>query len=141
MRVHMKYLAVLAVLAAACGQQPPMDEQMQRDLEAASAGSVELAPRGGQKVVSAIELAPLSKPAVAPTRRIPAPSPQRETKILQPAPRAEPAAARPASAPRVSPPPPGGYKTMDEIIRNAPFPIKPWTSALGTPALGLQTTA
>lgn len=126
MRVHMRILTVAAaLLSAACGQNPPMDEQLKRDLEAASTGSVELAPRSGQEVVSAIELAPQSKPAVAPTRRVPAPSPKRETRVLQPVPRAEPAASRPAPAPRVSPPPPGGYKTMEEIIRNAPFPIKP----------------
>jgi hypothetical protein len=126
MRVNLRFLTVAAALvSAACGQSPPMDEQLKRDLEAASAGGVELAPRSGQQVVSAIELAPQSKPAIAPTRRVPAPSPRRETKVQQPVPRTEPAASRPAPAPRVSPPPPGGYKTMEEVIRNAPFPIKP----------------
>ena len=36
-----------------------------------------------------------------------------------------PATQRPLPASAVSPPPPGGYKTMGELIRKAPFPINP----------------
>lgn len=116
----------VAVFVAACGRAPSMDESMKRDLEAASAGSIELAPRSGSQIVTAAEIVPATKPVVAPTRRTqpPAPAPRRETPA--PAPVAtEPSATRPVTTPRVSPPPPGGYKTVDEVIRNAPFPIKP----------------
>jgi len=36
-----------------------------------------------------------------------------------------PATQRPSAAGAISPPPPGGYKTMGELIRKAPFPINP----------------
>jgi hypothetical protein len=103
-----------------------MDDTLKRDLEAASAGSVEMAPQSSQQIVSATELVPLSKPAVTKTRRVPAPAPKPKPRTPQVAPVSnEPSAPRPVSTPRVSPPPPGGYKTIDEVIRNAPFPIKP----------------
>jgi hypothetical protein len=103
-----------------------MDDALKRDLEAASAGSIELAPKGGQQIVSATELVPLSKPVVTNTRRASAPAPRPKPHTPQVAPADdEPAAQRPISTPKVSPPPPGGYKTVGEVIRNAPFPIKP----------------
>jgi hypothetical protein len=126
MRVHISIMVVAGALLAACGRQPSIDEEMKRDLEAASAGSIELAPSGGQKVVSAIELAPQAKPQVTKARpaQAPARTPPRVTlQTTTAAP--EPAAPRPSSAPKVSPPPPGGYKSVGEVIRNAPFPIKP----------------
>jgi hypothetical protein len=103
-----------------------VDDALKRDLEAASAGSVEMAPRSGQQIVSAAELVPVSKPAVTKARRVPAPA-QKPTPVTRQAAAAsnEPSAPRPVSTPQVSPPPPGGYKTIDDVIRNAPFPIKP----------------
>lgn len=127
MRLHLSAMTVsITLLVAACGS-PSVDESLKRDLEAASAGSIELAPSGGQKVVSAIELAPQSKPVVTSTRRVPAPAPTRRPQIPQDSAvtNSEPAAVRPSTTPQVSPPPPGGYKTVGEVIRNAPFPIKP----------------
>jgi hypothetical protein len=129
----MRYLPTLplltisvALLSAACGGDPSLDDALKRDLEAASAGSIELAPKGGQQVVSAMELTPQAKPVVTKTRRVPAPAPRPKPHNPQPAPASnEPTAPRPVSTPKVSPPPPGGYKTIDEVIRNAPFPIKP----------------
>ena len=106
-----------------------MDEDLQADLQAATASTIELAPRGqGTRVVSAHEPKQPTQPKVTPVRRVtrPAPEPQPETR--QPTRTAEtnePAAARPTSTPAVQPPPPGGYKTVNEVIRNAPFPIKP----------------
>jgi len=51
--------AVGALLAAACGRQSRIDDQMKRDLEAASVSTMELSPNGGgQGVVSAIEQLP-----------------------------------------------------------------------------------
>ena len=53
--------------------------------------------------------------------RAEAPAPR----VTQPAPAAQ--SSRPVvfDANVIAPPPPGGYKTVDEVIRNAPFPIKP----------------
>jgi uncharacterized protein with LGFP repeats len=109
--------AAAALFATACGGQPRMDDQMKRDLEAASASTMELAPTGGgQRVVSAIEQLPQAQPKPTTTRRVAAP-----TKTLSP----DPAATRPTQRPAVNPPPPGGYKTIGEVLKNAPFPIKP----------------
>ena len=116
----------IALLAAACSSQSSVDDALKRDLEAASAGSIELAPKGGQQIVSATELVPLSKPVVTNTRRASPPAPRPKPHTPQVAPSTdEPSAPRPVSTPKVSPPPPGGYKTVGEVIRNAPFPIKP----------------
>jgi len=38
---------------------------------------------------------------------------------------AAPATQRPSAQGAISAPPPGGYKTMGELIRKAPFPINP----------------
>jgi hypothetical protein len=37
----------------------------------------------------------------------------------------DPATPRPSAQGAISAPPPGGYKTMGELIRKAPFPINP----------------
>ena len=105
-------------------------DALQRDLQAASAGTIELAPRTpGTQVVSAIESKrPPAQPRVAPIRRASGPAPTPEPETLQPTRTAvanKPAAKRPTTTPAVQPPPPGGYKTVGEVIRNAPFPIKP----------------
>lgn len=126
-----KLIPVLLIAAAACGRQSsPMDEALQRDLQAASAGTIELAPRmPGTQVVSAIESKrPPAEPRVAPVRRASGPAPAPESETPQPTRTAEsnePTAKRPTTTPAVQPPPPGGYKTVGEVIRNAPFPIKP----------------
>ena|SRR5687768_2362609 len=118
-------LAVIAI-SAACSRSPEMDAQMKADLDAASAASLELAPRGqATKVVSAIESKNVARPTVAPVRKTVAPArtPRPETPAVV---SSEPVAKAPVAAPpRVQPPPPGGYKTVGEVIRNAPFPIKP----------------
>jgi hypothetical protein len=117
--------AVAALLAAACGRQSPMDDQLKKDLEAASASTMELAPNGGgQRVVSAIEQLPHNQPKPATTRRVAAPAKAPEkTQTAQSS--TDPAATRPVQRPAVNPPPPGGYKTIDEVLKKAPFPIKP----------------
>jgi hypothetical protein len=137
-------LALAAVIAlAACDRAAPgsMDDAMRRDLEAVQAGTIEMAPAGdGQKVVSAIEQTRRAQPQPrTPAPRAPdvarevaqnaEPEPAPDPVSTAPAPTStEPVATRPSSAPRVSPPPPGGYKTVGEVIRNAPFPIKPATT-------------
>jgi len=127
---------------------------LSRDLDLASAAGVSLAPSGtGTQVVSAVELgaAPERAPAAAPKA---AASPRKApVRKARPQPRAEPAPVEeveeapveapapaevaPAPAPAVDAPlprpmpnqrrepPPGGWKTPSEIIRNAPFPINP----------------
>lgn len=118
-----------ALCLAACSRPQSMDDQMRKDLEAASAATFELAPAAaGQKVVSAIEQtgrpqqkAPSARTETNATGRTE--SPQRKPDSSSRA--TEPAATRPLPASSVSAPPPGGYKTMDEVLRKAPFPIKP----------------
>ena len=131
----MRYIRMTPVIAAlalmACGRQSEPDPQLKADLEAASAGTIELAPSGsGTNVVSGIEQVQRNQQkTTAPRPRTPVTSPtanatQTESPAAQ---RTEPAATVPTSRPAVQPPPPGGYKTVDEVIRNAPFPIKPVT--------------
>jgi hypothetical protein len=130
MRHFISYTSVCAALAlAACGRQSTMDEQMKRDLEAASVGGIELAPTGARtNVVSAIESKQPMVPKVTPTRRAPAPAqtpPPIAPQVTET--NTDPIATRPVTRPAISPPPPGGYKSVNEVIRNAPFPIKPAT--------------
>lgn len=127
-----------ALVLAACNGAPDVDDQLRKDLEAASASAIELAPRApSTKVVSGIEQVqraqprptaprPKAPPAEREVAQSPDPLPTPEPRVVQQAPvSTEPAAQRPSSTPRVQQPPPGGYKTVDEVIRNAPFPIKP----------------
>ena len=117
-------MAATAVLAACTSE---MDARMKEDLAAASATTMEMAPAGGGlKVVSAIEQTGKVQPQVTRSRKTVAPArtPRPETPQAAET-RTEPAATIPVSRPAVSPPPPGGYKTMGEVLRNAPFPIKP----------------
>lgn len=142
-------LAALALLAglAACsdaGASPEPDAELRRELDAAK---LEMRPTGaGTDFVGAIEQVP--RAAVAPSaprprevarqapRRAqppqPAPAPQvvsapepveAEEMTFDPA----PVARRPVqqATPAISPPPPGGYKSVNEVMRNAPFPINP----------------
>lgn len=122
--------AASIVTLAACGSQSaPLDDALQRDLQAASAATIELAPRAqGTQVVSALESKTPAQPRQAPVRRANGPAPDPEPQSRQPTRSAEsnePVATRPVTSPAVQPPPPGGYKTVNEVIRNAPFPIKP----------------
>lgn len=123
---RLSFAFAITALSAACSRSPEMDAQMKADLDAASTATVELAPRGpSTRVVSAIESKNPTRPTVAPVRKTVAPArtplPETPTVVAQ-----EPIAKAPVSAPpKVQPPPPGGYKTVGEVIRNAPFPIKP----------------
>ena len=125
-RAYFPVAFALTALAAACSRSPAMDAQMKADLDAASTATVELAPRGPTTaVVSAIESNKPVQPTVAPVTKTVAPArtprPETATVIAQ-----EPVAKAPAPArAQIQPPPPGGYKTVGEVIRNAPFPIKP----------------
>lgn len=126
MTTRLSTLLALSALLAACSRSPDMDAQMKADLDAASAATVEMAPRGpATKVVSAIESKNVTRPTVAPVKKTVAPArtPRPETPTVV---SNEPVAKAPTPAPpKVQPPPPGGYKSVGEVIRNAPFPIKP----------------
>ena len=146
MPAHPRSIAIVISLAAlaACGRTAPStDAGLQRDLDLAKGQGLELAPQGNARAtLSADELIPsgnrsrsasqqLAK-ATAPQRATPAPI---EPPVAQqPVPAAQsgdtvvavaPATPRPSAAGAISPPPPGGYKTMGELIRKAPFPINP----------------
>jgi hypothetical protein len=134
-------LAALAGLAACGGggNTTQASGDLQRDLQlAGSQPSLELLPNASRTaVVSAIEQTGTAEPAPSPTKvrapvarpaprrvapqatvaRAPSPAPQRQ--IERPSPRPT------FDANVISPAPPGGYKTMGEIMRNAPFPINP----------------
>jgi hypothetical protein len=134
-------LATLAALAACGGKSTPVqaNDDLQRDLQLASSQQgIELVPNAPRiTVVSAIEQTGTAEPAPAPTKtRTPVvrPTPRAvapQARVVRaPSPAAERQVERPSPRPTfdanvISPPPPGGYKTMGEIIRNAPFPINP----------------
>lgn len=126
---HTRFLSVAAAaLIAACGRSSEMDEGMKRDLEAASTGGIELAPRGpAMTVVSPLESSQPVQPKATPTRRVVAPTNRTPpvTQVTQGSAETGPAAVRPLPASSVSAPPPGGYKSIGEVLRGAPFPIKP----------------
>ena len=127
MRRSALMIAAVAGLAA-CGPRATVDEALKADLDAAATATIEMAPRGqGTQVVSAVESKHPTQPKVTPVRQVRAPArtPRPETPQVTQASAPEPTATRPATTPAVSPPPPGGYKSVGEVIRNAPFPIKP----------------
>lgn len=136
MRLRLSVASVSLLLLAACTRTPGMDADLERDLEAASAGNIELAPSGAKtNVVSAIESKQPLQPKVTPVRQTKAPAKTPKPEMPQvsqtgtpaAAVSTEPAAQRPLPASSVQPAPPGGYKTMGQVIRQAPFPINPAT--------------
>ena len=146
-----RFIAVSISLAAlaACGRTAPStDAGLQRDLDLAKGQGLELVPQGSARsTLSADELSPSGNRApstaqrvskspashqAAPARSAPqvaepqvaqqqTPEPQAHDSVVATA----PATPRPSAADAISPPPPGGYKTMGELIRKAPFPINP----------------
>ena len=145
-----RFIAAAISLAAlaACGRTAPAtDVALQRDLDLAKGQGLELAPQGSARsTLSADELIPsgnrtksaaqqLSKspaqPRATPARTEPqvaerqAPAPEVSTTPSHDSVVATAPATRRPSAGAISPPPPGGYKTMGELIRKAPFPINP----------------
>lgn len=145
-RVASGALVVALATLAACGRSSTSNDSLKRDLDLAGSTSLELAPRSaGTNVVSAIEETPgavqaksaakvrLPSNAVAhkPVRRASvAAAPERQQEQAR-APQetsvASPLPATPAPTPRPVPTPQrrGGYKSIGDVIRNAPFPINP----------------
>lgn len=136
--------AVSLAAIAACGRTAPAtDAALQRDLDLAKGQGLELAPQGSARsTLAADELSPPGTRArstaqqvsrsPAPRQSVPARSVPQVAEQQAPAPQSRdsvvataPATPRPSAAGAISPPPPGGYKTMGELIRKAPFPINP----------------
>lgn len=144
--------AALAVIgAAACSKPAPTDDALQRDLQQASSSLTMLPNASGTAVVSAIEQTPSATPRAAKRQQTPKRTPQRVT--ARPAAAVTAATSTPevdheelpaptttqptrenlpaAPAPRApqgratQAPPPGGFKTIEEVMRKAPFPINP----------------
>lgn len=146
-RVASSALVVVLATLAACGRSSTSNDSLKRDLDLAGSTSLELAPRSaGTNVVSAIEESPGAVPAKsaakvrAPSNAPVAHKPVRRTSVAAAterqqeqasAPQETPAAstlpATPAPTPRPVPTPErrGGYKSIGDVIRNAPFPINP----------------
>ena len=138
MRSRLLTVSLLVIGVAACGRRTTVaDENLRRDLDLARGQGLELAPRSGsQTTVSAEELIPAgpAKTTTTPARRAQQPaSPRVARKVVSMAPapsRSDSAIASAPATPRpsagaISPPPPGGYETIGELIRKAPFPINP----------------
>ena len=143
----------IGVAACSPGSPARADDALLSDLEQASAAGIELAPRAtGTQIVSAVERTGATpRPAVSPKKRIPAPAPKRTAQVPE-APEAPVATAAPAPEPdaEVAPAPepapepmverapavmmpqsppaattcPRGCRSVSDVIRNAPFPIK-----------------
>jgi hypothetical protein len=134
--------------AAACNKSGPVaDDGLKRDLAAASASGLELAPTASrsQVVVSAIEAGPMSAPKRMSPRRAPSPAPRGMSRVnakqtrspapapapvaAEPAPVAERSATEPTPAPVPRPASAASqehrvYKTEAEIFRDMPW-IRP----------------
>lgn len=122
--------ALLLAGAAACGQaDATTNADLERDLEQTRVAEFEMANRNDRKtdVVSATERIPTA--TKAPARRAPAAKGTSETTMapevadVPPATDTSLTAPRPRSTPQTQRK--GPYKTVGEIIRNAPFPINP----------------
>lgn len=137
--------AVSLAALAACGRTAPAtDAALQRDLNLAKGQGLELAPQGSARsTLSADELSPPGTHARSTAQQVSKSPTPRQAATVRSEPRvvaehqapaapshdsvvaAAPATPRPSAAGAISPPPPGGYKTMGELIRKAPFPINP----------------
>jgi hypothetical protein len=130
--------AVTLLAAISCsrsdGPSSNDDFQYKRDLESASSSALDLAPRGGHRT----EVTSAREQNIPNRRGAPGRGPAqtaRESGVAAAAatpvpPDTDPTAADTAPvAPRPHPPQPpdhhGRYKTMGQVIREAPFPINP----------------
>ena len=112
---------------------PRPTDDLRRDLELARAQGLELAPRGaGQSTVSAAELIPRASKASpssavrTPPRAVVSAAKPKAPVIVDAPVAPDPVRPQPSSAkPAMNPEPRGGYKSMGDLIRKAPFPINP----------------
>ena len=147
---HLRYAAALAALAiaAACGKPTgsALSDDLQRDLDQAGGSGIELAPSASARtqVVSAEEqgrverrrsaaprptsnaarAVPVARTSSAPEPRVPTSAPADPPTTVEAAPPPAPAGPRPQ--PNVpTQQRRGGYKSVGDVIRDAPFPINP----------------
>jgi hypothetical protein len=107
-------VGLLAACSSGTPEQTALDARLEQDLSLAAAAAVELAPKQGTEVTSALELVPHSEqvkaaPAPRQVRRAPAPTPAPE-RIVTP---------EPAPAPTPSPEP----VMVAEVPHEEPLPI------------------
>jgi len=124
----------LSSLAACNRATPTADAALQRDLDLArsqaslASANMNISPDEG--IPAGIRShAVLPRPEKARRATMPMPTLSATSGASTPAPdtavAAAPATQRPSAQGAISAPPPGGYKTMGELIRKAPFPINP----------------
>ena len=148
-------LAIALMGAAACSKPATPPDDLANDLQAAAGSSVELAPRSaGTQIVSDLEQAPQRTPGSAPRplasrRRAPSTPPRPAPTVVADGPKAVPAPAqqpspitvaaqapattaepiiatpRPSPAPQGAPARRGGYSSVSDVLRRAPFPVTP----------------
>ena len=121
-RLSVAGLAMVGVLACSQADSAPTSD-LERDLEATKMAEMEMANGGGKRtdIVSAAERIPTG--VKQPQTKAPAPKTAPDSTLL-----AE-LEGTPSTRPRAPEPPKptrkGPYKSTSEVIRNAPFPIKP----------------
>lgn len=133
----------LSALAACKRATPTTDAALQRDLDLArnqaaqASANMNIAPdevipagnRSHAPLPRAEKVrrsaAPVRTPAVSVSRPTVAAATRAPVATHDTAVAVAPATQRPSAEGAISAPPPGGYKTMGELIRKAPFPINP----------------
>jgi hypothetical protein len=107
-------------------------ERVESPVPTPKAKSVSRAPSANRGVRAPVKSARKEAPAAAtPAPKAPEPAPVEQPSIVrEPEPTPAPQ-SRPQPFPARQPEPRGGWKTPGEVIRNAPFPINPMTSASG----------
>lgn len=146
--VLLRPLPIIAAIAlsalAACNRATPTtDTALQRDLDLArnqaaqASANMNIAPdevipagnRSHAPLPRAEKVrrsaAPVRTPAVSVSRPTVTAVARARTATHDSAVAVAPATQRPSAEGAISAPPPGGYKTMGELIRKAPFPINP----------------
>lgn len=121
-RLSLAGLALFGVVACSQADSAPPSE-LERDLEATKMAEMEMANAGGQRtdIVSSVERIPTGEKKPMTKAPTPTASPESTTvaEVLgMPAPR--PRAPEPPKPTRTGP-----YKSTSDVIRDAPFPIKP----------------
>jgi hypothetical protein len=105
-------------------------ERVESPVPTPKARTVSRAPSANRGVPAPVKSARKEAPAATPAPQVSEPAPVEQPRVVRepeptPAPRSRPEAPIPSRQPE----PRGGWKTPGEVIRNAPFPINPMTSA------------
>jgi hypothetical protein len=104
-------------------------ERVESPVPTPKAKTVSRAPNANRGVRAPVKSAHKVTPAAAtPAPQAPEPAPAEQPRVAR-EPEPTPAQSRPEPIPARQPEPRGGWRTPGEVIRNAPFPINPVTSA------------